>query len=159
MNPSHHRIYHQARCYDVAFGFRDVSAECDTLAALASRHSGRPVATVLELAAGPARHAREFARRGAAATALDSSSTMCDYALERAAHDGLHLKAVAADMRDFKLEQRFDLTALLMNSSSYLLDNEAVLSHLACVARANVKFRSRPVARRENRRRLQWVAA
>ena len=134
MDPSHHRIYHQARCYDVAFGFRDVSAECDTLAALAARHSGRPAATVLELAAGPARHAREFARRGAVATALDMSSTMCDYALERAAHDGVHLQAVAADMCAFKLEQRFDLAVLLMDSSSYLLDNEAVLSHLGCVA-------------------------
>jgi SAM-dependent methyltransferase len=135
MDQSHHRIYHQARCYDVAFGFRDVSAECDSLAALTSRHSGRPVATVLELAAGPARHAREFARRGAAATALDMSSTMCEYALECAAHDGVHLQTVAADMCEFNLGQRFDLAVLLMDSSSYLLDNEAVLSHMGCVAR------------------------
>ena len=134
MDPSHRLIYHQARCYDVAFGFRDVAAECDSLAALLARHAGRPAAAMLELAAGPARHALEFARRGAAATALDAAPAMCDYALERAAHAGVHLKAVCADMVDFQLAQRFDLAVLLMDSASYLLDNDAVLRHLRCVA-------------------------
>jgi SAM-dependent methyltransferase len=134
MDPNHHRIYHQSRCYDVAFGFRDVVAECDTLAALMARHGGRPVAAMLELAAGPARHAREFARRSAAATALDSVPAMRDYAQERARQDGVHLTAVCADMVDFQFAQRFDLAVLLMDSASYLLDNDAVLRHLHCVA-------------------------
>ena len=34
----------------------------------------------------------------------------------------------------FHLPQRFDLAVLLMDSASYLLDNDAVLRHLACVA-------------------------
>jgi SAM-dependent methyltransferase len=135
MGQSHRRIYHQARCYDVAFAFRDVAAECDTLAALVARHNNdRPVIDVLEVAAGPARHAREFARRGASATALDSAQSMRDYALERADHDGVHLTAVMGDMVDFQLSQRFDLAVLLMDSASYLLDNDSVLRHLACVA-------------------------
>jgi Methyltransferase domain len=103
MQPNHRHIYQQARAYDVAFGFRDIRAECNTLAALVSRHAGWPVASVLELAAGPARHAREFARRGVAAMALDSMPSMRDYALERAAHDGVGLTAVCADMCDFQL--------------------------------------------------------
>jgi SAM-dependent methyltransferase len=131
---NHQRIYQQARAYDVAFGFRDIPAECNTLAALVSRHAARPVTGMLELAAGPARHAREFARRGVAATALDSTQSMVDYALERAARDGVHLTAVRADMCDFQLVQRFDLVVLLMDSASYLLDNAAVLRHLDCVA-------------------------
>jgi len=135
MHLSHRHIYQHARAYDVAFGFRDIAAECNTLTALALRHAGRPATAVLELAAGPARHAREFARRGAVATALDSMPPMLDYAMERAAHDGVELSAVCADMCDFQLTQRFDLAILLMDSSSYLLDNEAVLRHLACVSR------------------------
>jgi ubiquinone/menaquinone biosynthesis C-methylase UbiE len=135
MHPNHRRIYQHAQPYDLAFGFRDIQAESNTLAALALRHTGRPVATVLELAAGPARHAREFARRGVAATALDSMPSMRAYALERAAHDGVHLTAVCADMCDFQLAQRFDLAILPMDSSSYLLDNVAVLRHLDCVCR------------------------
>ena len=135
MDPSHHRIYQQARAYDVAFGFRDIPAECNSLAALVLKHAGHPVAAMLELAAGPARHAREFARRGAAATALDSMPAMRDYALERAAVDGVPLTAVCADMCDFQLAQRFDLAFLPMDSASYLLDNPSVLRHLGCVAR------------------------
>jgi hypothetical protein len=37
-------------------------------------------------------------------------------------------------MCSFQLEGRFDLALLLMDSASYLLDNDAVLRHLACVA-------------------------
>ncbi len=135
MDPNHQRIYDQARCYDVAFGFRDVAAECDSLTALATRHGGRAPATVLELAAGPARHAREFARRGAAATALDAVPAMNDLARQYAQRDGVTLTTVCNDMADFQLAQRFDLAVLLMDSASYLLDNAAVLRHLDCVAR------------------------
>lgn len=90
---------------------------------------------MLELAAGPARHAREWARRGAAATALDASAAMCEYARARAASDGVPLQVAVADMVDFSLGRRFDLAVMPMDSSSYLLDNAASLSHLACVAR------------------------
>ncbi len=134
MDASHSHIYHQARCYDVAFGFRNVAAECDTLAGLVARHGGRPVASVLELAAGPARHAREFARRGATATALDAAPAMHGYALARAAEDGVALSAVCADMCNFQIAGHFDLAVLLMDSASYLLDNTTVLRHLHCVA-------------------------
>ena len=37
-------------------------------------------------------------------------------------------------MTAFQLDRRFDLAVLLMDSASYLLDNDAVLRHLACVA-------------------------
>lgn len=37
MHSSHRQVYSHARCYDVAFGFRDIVAECDALVALAMR--------------------------------------------------------------------------------------------------------------------------
>jgi SAM-dependent methyltransferase len=135
MEPSHQRVYSAAECYDVAFNFRDIAAECDTLTSLAERHGHGAPRTMLELAAGPARHAREWARRGLAATALDSSPAMCEYALACAARDGVPLHAVVADMVAFELGMRFDLAVMPMDSSSYLLDNAAALSHLDCVAR------------------------
>jgi len=135
MTTSHDQIYERARCYDTAFGFRDVAAECDALVALATQHLGRAPSSVLELAAGPARHAIEFARRGLAATALDAVPAMLEYASALAARDGVALQVACADMVDFTLPRRFDLVVLLMDSASYLLDNGAVLRHLACVAR------------------------
>ena len=135
MDKSHHRVYSAAQCYDVAFGFRDIAAECDALADLATRHGAGAPRAVLELAAGPARHAREWARRGVAATALDTSPAMCEHALACAARDGVPLQAVVADMVDFTLDARFDLALMAMDSSSYLLDNDAALHHLDSVAR------------------------
>ena len=132
---NHRQVYRRARCYDVAFSFRDVPAECETLLALGERHLGRAPASVLELAAGPARHAREFVRRGLAATALDSAPEMLEYAAGLAAQHGLALHTACVDMTAFTLPQRFDLAVLLLDSSSYLLDNATVLRHLACVAR------------------------
>ena len=132
---SHQQIYQRARCYDVAFSFRDVAAECEALLSIATRHLGRAPTSVLELAAGPARHAREFARCGLAAVALDRVPEMLDYASALAAQDGLALQVACADMCAFTLPQRVDLAVLLMDSSSYLLDNDAALRHLACVAR------------------------
>jgi SAM-dependent methyltransferase len=134
MDVPHHLTYEQARVYDVAFSFRDVEVECDALAEMARRHGSGPMGDVLELAAGPGRHARELARRGIRAVALDASPAMNRYAQERAQADGVALQTVCADMADFQLAQRFDLAVLLMDSASYLLDNDTVLRHLACVA-------------------------
>ena len=125
MRPSHDQIYERARCYDIDFGFRDVAAECDALVALATQYLGRAPSSVLELASGPARHACEFARRGLAATALDAVPAMLDYASALAAREGVSLAVACADMVDFTLPTRFDLVVLLMDSSSYLLDNNA----------------------------------
>jgi Methyltransferase domain len=134
MDAHHRRTYELPRIYDVAFGFRDVAAECDALAAMLLRHGGGAPGAVLELAAGPARHARAFARRGARATALDAEPAMIKYAAEGARADGVALQTVCADMTGFSLARRFDLAVLLMDSASYLLDNDAVLRHLRCVA-------------------------
>jgi SAM-dependent methyltransferase len=128
-------VYDQARLYDVAFSFRDIGAECDALTALAQRHLGRMPTSVLELAAGPARHARELARRGMRATALDLFPAMVEYARDRARDDGVSLDAVVGDMTNFSLPGRYDLALLLMDSASHLLDNDAVLHHLGAVAR------------------------
>jgi SAM-dependent methyltransferase len=90
---------------------------------------------VLELAAGPADHAVEFARRGAVATALDLSTAMCARAAERAAEPGLALDVVHADMTDFRLDRRYDLALLLLDSASVLLTDDAMAGFLAAVAR------------------------
>ena len=100
-------IYAVPAAYELAFGYRDFTAEVSALAGWAAAVSGRPPASVLELAAGPAWHAIEFAARGADATALDLSARMCDRARERAAERGVALAVAEADMRDFSLGLAF----------------------------------------------------
>ncbi|REF01141.1 class I SAM-dependent methyltransferase [Thermomonospora umbrina] len=107
-----------------------------TDAASVGRGSGaaRRPATVLELAAGPAEHAREFARRGVAATALDLSPAMCAYAEERAKADGVPLEVVEADMTTFDLGRPFDLVVTMLDSTAHLMTLDAFVAHLDRVA-------------------------
>ncbi|MFG2001189.1 class I SAM-dependent methyltransferase [Spirillospora sp. NPDC048911] len=123
-------IYDDPWAYELACSFRDVRAEVDVLLAWCAEHSGAPVATALELAAGPAEHARELARRGIGATALDLNPAMCAYAAERAKFAGLDVEVVQADMTAFDLGRRFDLVVTMLDSTSHLMTLDAFTAHL-----------------------------
>lgn len=122
-------IYDDPWAYDLACDFRDVPSEVETLLGWCSPRRP-PVRTVLELAAGPAEHAREFARRGVAATALDLSPAMCAYAAEQAELAGVAVDIVQADMTCFDLGRRFDLVVTMLDSTSHLMTLDAFVSHL-----------------------------
>ena len=90
---------------------------------------------MLELAAGPAEHARNLARRGLAATALDLSPAMCARARELAEAAGTPLTVVQGDMRDFSLPGVFDLAVTMLNSLCHLMSLDDLLRHLDAVGR------------------------
>jgi len=125
--------YSRPFLYDLAFSFRDYAAEADLLEAWCGRAGRRP-RSVLELAAGPAGHALEFARRGLEVPALDLSQAMCDYASEKASGQGLPLEIVRADMREFRLPRRFDLAIQMIDSIAHLHTLEDMVRHLRAVA-------------------------
>ena len=137
-------FYAEARAYDIAFGDRDFADECNFLeyclqsfgnVSPESQPSSSLSPSFLEIASGPARHAREFARRGWRAVALDLSMDMLNYAQQGAHEEGVSLELVCADMTDFTLEQPVALAANLMESLSHLVTNEQVVAHLKAVAR------------------------
>src|SRR6202161_3510777 len=115
-------IYDEPELYELACAYRDIPAEITAIEAWCARHHEGPVGTVLELAAGPAEHARELARRGLRATALDRSPAMCSYAAGPAKAAGVALGVVEADMRDFLIAGPdgtpvlFDLAITMLNS-------------------------------------------
>jgi SAM-dependent methyltransferase len=131
-------IYDEPELYEAACAYRDVPGEVDALLRWSGLHRDPPAGlprSVLELAAGPAEHARELARRGLDATALDLSAAMCARAAQRAAADAVPLTVVQADMRDFSLGRTFDLVITMLNSLCHLLTLDDLLRHLASVAR------------------------
>jgi len=131
-------IYDEPELYEAACAYRDVPGEVDALLRWSGLHldpDAGPPSSVLELAAGPAEHARELARRGLDATALDLSAAMCARAAQRAAADATPLTVVQADMRDFSLGRTFDLVITMLNSLCHLLTLDDLLRHLASVAR------------------------
>ncbi len=130
-------IYDEPEFYEAACAYRDVPAEVDALLRWAAEHgaAGERPRSVLELAAGPAEHSRELARRGLAATALDLSPAMCARARELAGAAGLSLTVVEADMRDFGLPGTVDLAVTMLNSLCHLLTLDDMVRHLAAVRR------------------------
>jgi SAM-dependent methyltransferase len=131
-------IYDEPEFYEAACAYRDVPAEVNALLRWSEKHrvaTAGPLRAALELAAGPAEHARELARRGLEATALDLSPAMCARAGDLAAAAGVSLTVVQADMRDFSLPGRFDLAVTMLNSLCHLLTLDDMVQHLATVAR------------------------
>jgi SAM-dependent methyltransferase len=130
-------IYDEPEFYEAACAYRDVLGDVDALLRWSDKHriAAGPLRSVLELAAGPAEHARELARRGLEATALDLSAAMCAWAKDAAAAAGVSLTVVQADMRDFSMPGRFDLAISMLNSLCHLLTLDDLVRHLASVAR------------------------
>lgn len=132
-------IYDEPELYRLACAYRNVPAEVSALLTWAEKHwqggagTGQ-AASVLELAAGPAEHALELARRGLRATALDLSAAMCAYASEQAREAGLELDVLEADMRGFATSRRFDLAITMLNSVCHLLSLDDLTAHLRAVA-------------------------
>jgi SAM-dependent methyltransferase len=146
-------IYQEPELYQLACAYRDVPAEATALLAWVDKHAKLAPASagagaggadgdrsVLELAAGPAEHARELARRGLRSTALDFSPAMCAFAAGQAKAAGLELTVVEADMRDFRItgpdggQTRFDLAITMLNSVCHLFTLDDLVNHLSAVA-------------------------
>lgn len=136
---SHHELYELAEIYDTAFDFKDYTDECEFMLSVYEDIVGQRPQSWLEMAAGPARHTLEMASRGLRATALDLSPAMVDFGRSLAGSDGVEFEYLCGDMTNFKLQRPVDLAGLLLDSSSYLLENESVYKHLNCVADALAK--------------------
>jgi SAM-dependent methyltransferase len=134
-------IYDEPELYELACAYRDIAAEAAALQAWCAAHFAGEgaVRSVLELAAGPAEHARELARRGLDATVLDWSAAMCSYAAGQAEAAGVTLGVVEADMRDFLIAGpdgapvRFDAAVTMLNSACHLFVLDDLVRHLAAV--------------------------
>jgi len=147
--------------YDLAFGYRDFDQEVDFLLARHEQISGSAATTVLEVAAGPARHAiaalecRDTNNKIEAVHCVDLSPEMAAYAQQLAA-DVLPPEQTllfskfhyhVADMRDFTLFDDdnnnnnrttvvVDTAWLLLGSLQHLTTNTDVIHCLESIHRA-----------------------
>jgi SAM-dependent methyltransferase len=134
-------IYDEPELYELACAYRDIPAEVTAIQAWCATHflGEAGPESVLELAAGPAEHARELAKRGLKATSLDWSAAMCSYAAGQAKAAGVALDVVQADMRDFLIAGpdgapvRFDVAVTMLNSACHLFTLDDLVRHLASV--------------------------
>jgi SAM-dependent methyltransferase len=125
-------IYQKAENYDRLF------KENPELIEFYRTMTAKSVSKVLELACGTGRIAIPLAIDGHEITGLDISKEMLDVAEKKSKVKGISVSWICGDMRDFSLEQRFDLIILAGNSLCHLLTIDdfekcmgAVKKHLA----------------------------
>lgn len=128
-------LYNAARFYDVAFGWRNVAAECAFMLERYQARHGRAARSVLEVACGPGQHARQFAARNLRSVGLDANAAMLAYAKTQPGGDDRDLTWLQGDMRDFTLAEPVDIACCLMDSLSHLLTLDDLLFHLVAVAK------------------------
>jgi ubiquinone/menaquinone biosynthesis C-methylase UbiE len=129
-------MYRKPRLYDVAFGFRDIPAECDGLLTLAARYGMAHPKRVLELACGPAHHLRELARRGLDCHGIDINVEMLAYARELCRREVVNVTLRRGDMRTFRVARRFDIVLCLFDSFAQCTTEPDAIATLRSSARA-----------------------
>lgn len=132
-------FYRLARAYDIAFSTRDFEEESDFLLWCLQTFGSAKGKKFLELACGPANHARVFAKRGWKTFALDLSEDMIAYAKQKDAVEGVAITYLAADMVEYKLPERVSLVVNPMESISHIITNEGMLLHLKNVSESLTK--------------------
>jgi SAM-dependent methyltransferase len=148
-------IYSMPALYDLAFGYRDYEDEVKFLVAAHERATGvkqqsnpssssKTTLTVLELAAGPARHSLTALQTDMAlsVTAIDTSPDMIEYADEVAAielpdHKQSSFQYVCDDMRYFRLDKdKLDTAWILLGSLQHLTTNNDVIQCFQSIHKA-----------------------
>lgn len=128
-------IYSYPEYYEIAYSYRDIPAEADVMEEAIANYSRIPVKNVLELACGNSPHMLELISRGYDYEGLDISSTMLEFAKEKAAAENLSPRFHLANFIDFKLEQRADFIYIMLGSL-YVSNTDELLSHFHSVERA-----------------------
>ena len=123
------QIYDAPTLYDAAFGFRDFEDEVDFLCKAHERHgrTGGAPSKILELAAGPARHAIEAASRGMEVKAVDLSAAMVKCGTQIAKEEDVELDYRVGDVREPLPFTEVCSAWLLLGSVGHLLTNDDAL--------------------------------
>lgn len=82
------------------------------------------ISSVLDLACGAGRHSILFAQKGFSVTAVDLSENLLKVGKEKSKELGLNINFLPADLRDFKLEDQFNLVISLFTSFGYFITDE-----------------------------------
>jgi SAM-dependent methyltransferase len=117
--------------YPVVFSDAARTAAVDEVSAIKALVA-RPVTTVVDLCCGPGRHSVPFAKQGGRVTGVDRSPFLLDRARQYAAVEGVDVRWVQMDMREFIEPGRFALAVNLFTSFGYLDDpaeNQLVLAN------------------------------
>jgi len=99
------------------------------------RHARRPVRRVLDIACGNAPHGQILARSGLQVVGIDRSATMIA-AGRRESRELKNIRFYRRPIEHFKIPERsFDAAFFMSETFPVMTSNDAIISHLRCVAR------------------------
>lgn len=127
-------VYKKVKYYDIAFNYRDIKEESNFFIELYEKFTGKSLLSFLEVAAGPARHTIEFAKKGISAGALDLEPAMRTYALDKARKNDVSIDYYLEDMSKFNLDKKYDLIVNLLDSLPYVLNIEDAFTHFESIS-------------------------
>lgn len=118
-----------ARFYDLIYAGKPYDREA-AFVAERLRDFGVAIETLLDVACGTGRHAREFRKLGFDVTGIDYSPDLLEVARER----GDDIEYLEQDMRELDLgERRFDAVTCLFDSIGYPQSDEGVTAALSAI--------------------------
>jgi SAM-dependent methyltransferase len=109
--------------YDLLYGDKDYSAECDFLEVVFQQHGQGKIVSVLDLGCGTGSHALLLVKRGYVVTGADRSSDMLAIARQRAAVSGVQVDFRLGDIRTLNLDRSFDAVISMFAVMSYQVSN------------------------------------
>jgi SAM-dependent methyltransferase len=117
-----------AKFYDALYAVKNYAAECSFLEAIMAKYSIQPVQTILDLGCGTGGHVLELTQRGYNVCGLDQSKEMLTLAEKKNSNLAKRGKVTfqEGDIRNFKLNQKFDMVISMFAVISYMTSNEDV---------------------------------
>lgn len=114
------------RYYDVIYKDKDYKKECNFLEEIFRTFSKPSPKTILDLGCGTGGHAIPLAKRDFKVTGVDFSEVMINIAKEKAKKAGVVADFYKIDLRELKLNKKFDACICMFAVMNYLTDNEDI---------------------------------
>lgn len=132
--PATFKLY--AKYYDLLYKEKDYRGEADYVEGIIKKFA-KGANKVLNLGSGTGKHDIEFAKRGYDVTAVEISPTMVKIAKEnlKKSNNGLKIKFYRGDIRELKLDTKFDVVISLFHVMSYQVTNDDIRNTLSSVKR------------------------
>jgi SAM-dependent methyltransferase len=117
--------------YDVIYADKDYEKECDFLEEIFRKHSKFIPSTILDGGCGTGGHAIPLAKRGYEVTGIDLSEEMINIAKEKASKSGVSINFTTMDLRELRLNKKFDACICMFAVIDYLTDSKDLLKALS----------------------------
>jgi len=122
-----------ARYYDAFYQDKDYEAECDFIEQVFKKFSENKPKKVLDIGCGTGGHAIPLARRGYDVTGIDRSGEMIKIARQKAKESGVNVNFCVQDMRQLRLNRKFDAAISMFAVLDYLVTSHDVQKTLVSI--------------------------